>query len=64
MGILDLLLKPRARTATKSGLFLTSQGSTRFDSSEGSAQGPHAVRKDLLRLVLRETLTHTGVQPS
>ena len=62
MGILDLLLKPRASAAQKSRLFLTSQGNTRFGSSEGgSSQGPIAVRKDLLRLVLRETVGASGI---
>ena len=61
MGILDLLLKPRSRPAKKGRLFLTSQGGTRFDSSEGSSQGPNTVRKDLLRLVLREMHTRTGI---
>jgi hypothetical protein len=61
MGILDLLLKPLSRPAKKPNLFVTSQGGTRFDTSGPNSQGPGALRKDLLRLVLRETLTRSGI---
>lgn len=62
MGMLDLLLgkkqppaKPRnSRTPPNSTQFVASQ-------MPPNANSPHAVRKDLLKLVLRESLTRNGI---
>ncbi|MBC5782103.1 hypothetical protein H8N03_04045 [Ramlibacter sp. USB13] len=62
MGMLDILLgkkqspvKPRnSRSAPNSTQFVSSQASS-------NASSPHNVRKDLLKLVLRETLTRNGI---
>lgn len=62
MGLLDLLFRRKPAPAKKSRLFLTSQGSsTPFDPSDPSAQSASRRRKDLLRTVLREVLTRTGI---
>ena len=62
MGLLDLLFRRKPAPAKKSRLFLTSQGSsTSFDASDQSPQSANRRRKDLLRTVLREVLTRTGI---
>ena len=62
MGLLDLLFRRKRAPAKKSRLFLTSQGSsTSFDASDQSPQSASRRRKDLLRTVLREVLTRTGI---
>lgn len=62
MGLLDLLFGRKPAPAKKSRLFLTSQGSsTSFDASDPSPQSASRRRKDLLRTVLREVLTRTGI---
>jgi hypothetical protein len=62
MGLLDLLFRRKPAPGKKSRLFLTSQGSsTSFDASDQSPQSASRRRKDLLRTVLREVLTRTGI---
>jgi hypothetical protein len=61
MGLLDLLFGRKPAPARKSRLFLTSQGSTSFEPSEQAPQSPGRIRKDLLRLVLRDVLARTGI---
>jgi hypothetical protein len=65
MGMLDLLLgrkpspaKPQnSRSAPNSTQFVASQ----MPSNSQSPHSPHSVRKDLLKMVLRETLTRNGI---
>ena len=61
MGVLDLLFGRKPPPAKKSRLFLTSQGSTSFEPSDQSPQSQSRVRKDLLRMVLRDVLARTGI---
>ena len=63
MGMLDLLLRrkpspakpPNSRSASNSTQFVASQ------LPSNSSNSTHSVRKDLLKLVLRETLTRNGI---
>jgi hypothetical protein len=61
MGLLDLLFGRKPAPAKKSRLFLTSQGSTSFEPSDQAPQSQSRIRKDLLRLVLRDVLARTGI---
>ena len=63
MGMLDLLLKRKPNTAKVRNSRLPPPNSTQFVASQMSPNSgsPHAVRKDLLKLVLRETLTRNGI---
>jgi hypothetical protein len=62
MGMLDLLLRKKPNTA-KARHSPAPPNSTQFLASQmpPNANSPHAVRKDLLKLVLRETLTRNGI---
>ena len=60
MGVLDLLLG-REPEPKKPRVFLTSQGSTSFEPSDSAPQSPTRIRKDLLKMVLRDVLTRTGI---
>jgi hypothetical protein len=60
MGMLDLLLG-REPEPKKPRVFLTSQGSTSFEPSDSASQSPTRIRKDLLKMVLRDVLTRTGI---
>jgi len=61
MGLLDMLFgkKPAARKPAASRSPKPQFASS--NSTLGSANSPHSVRKDLLRLVLRETLQRNGI---
>ena len=61
MGLLDRLFgkKPVAAKATAKRPAKPQFASS--GSSQGRSGSPHSVRKDLLRLVLRETLTRNGI---
>ena len=61
MGLLDMLFgkKPAARKPVASRSPKPQFASS--NSTLGSANSPHSVRKDLLRLVLRETLQRNGI---
>jgi hypothetical protein len=62
MKLLDLLFWRKPAPGKTSRLFLTSQGSsTSSDASDPSPQAASRRRKDLLRTVLREVLTRTGI---
>ena len=61
MGLLDLLFGRKPAPAKKSRIFLTSQGSTSFEPSDQAPQSQSRIRKDLLRLVLRDVLARTGI---
>jgi hypothetical protein len=61
MELLDRLLGRKPEPAKRSRLFLTSQGSTSFQPSDNGPQSTSRVRKDLLRMVLRDVLTRTGI---
>ena len=61
MGLLDLLFGRKPAPVKKSRLFLTSQGSTSFEPSDQAPQSQSRIRKDLLRLVLRDVLARTGI---
>jgi hypothetical protein len=63
MGLLDRWFGPKPAPAKKSRLFLTSQGSTSFEPSDQAPQSQSRIRKDLLRLVLRDVLARTGIPP-
>jgi hypothetical protein len=60
MRMLELLLgrKPEPK---KPRIFLTSQGSITFEPSDNAPQSPTRIRKDLLRMVLRDVLTRAGI---
>ena len=62
MGMLDLLLGKK-HPPTKASNSRTPPNSTQFVASQmpPNSNSPHSVRKDLLRLVLRETLTRNGI---
>lgn len=62
MGIIDMLLgrKP-APTRTRDS---RPGPSTQFDSQHTQGGGSQSVRKDLLKLVMRETLTRNGIPPT
>jgi len=62
MGMLDLLLGKK-QTSTKARNSRTPPNSTQFVASQQSpnSNSPHSVRKDLLKLVLREALTRNGI---
>lgn len=69
MGMLDLLRGKKTapaggRRASRAGPSTSpASGSTQFTASQTTQQGAasHAVRRDLLKLVLRETLTRVGI---
>jgi len=62
MGMLDLLLGKKPSPA-KPQNSRTPPNSTQFVASQlpSNSHSPHSVRKDLLKLVLRETLTRNGI---
>ena len=63
MGMLDLLLGRKKEVPAKPRNSRTSPNTTQFVASQlppGSGS-PHAVRKDVLKLVLRELLTRNGI---
>jgi hypothetical protein len=63
MGMLDLLLGRKREVPAKPRNSRTSPNTTQFAASQlppGSGS-PHAVRKDVLKLVLRELLTRNGI---
>jgi len=62
MGMLDLL-RGKKPPAAKSRPARTPPNSTQFAASQQGpvSNSPHGVRKDLLKLVLRETLTRNGI---
>ena len=63
MGMLDLLLGKKQQPPAKARNSRTAQNSTQFVASQQgpASNSPHNVRKDLLKLVLRETLTRNGI---
>lgn len=63
MGMLDLLLgKKEAPAKPRNSRTPTPPNSTQFVASQmSSTSSAHSVRKDLLKLVLRETLTRNGI---
>jgi hypothetical protein len=61
MGMLDLLRRRKAGSAAKPGHARGTTNSTQFEASQMAAGSPHQVRKDLLRLALRETLSRNGI---
>jgi hypothetical protein len=64
MGMFDMLLGRKPATAAKPRHSRPAP-STQFDSQHTQAGGnSQSVRKDLLRLVLRETLTRNGIPPT
>ena len=62
MGMLDLLLGRKSSSASARNS-RSGPHSTQFVASQQGpvSQSPHNVRKDLLKLVLRETLTRNGI---
>lgn len=68
MGMLELLLrrKPAAAGKARQAKAVPSPSGTQFAASQLSQEGAsstHALRKDLLKLVLRETLLYAGIPP-
>lgn len=62
MGMLDLLLGKKQTPAKTRNSRTPPQNSTQFVPSQGpNSTSPHNVRKDLLKLVMRETLTRNGI---
>ena len=65
MGLLDLLLGRRAAPpANARNSRPAAPNSVQFEASQLSPQSVNSVRKDLLRLVLRELLTRNGIPQS
>lgn len=65
MGMLDLLLGKRADPPAKArNSRPEGPHSVQFEASQLSPQSVNSVRKDLLRLVLRELLTRNGIPQS
>jgi hypothetical protein len=62
MGMMDLL-RGKKPTPAKQRQPQSAPNSTQFVASQQApvSNSPHAVRKDLLKLVLRETLTRNGI---
>jgi len=64
MGMFDMLLGRKPATAARARRTSASP-STQFDSQHTQTGGnSQSVRKDLLRMVLRETLTRNGIPPT
>ena len=63
MGILDLLIGKKGAAAPKAARPAAPAASTQFAPSQStqSASSPHQVRKDVLKLVLRELLMRNGI---
>ena len=65
MGMFDTLLGRKPAPATARARGSGSSPSTQFDSQHTQAgSNSQSIRKDLLRLVLRETLTRNGIPPT
>jgi hypothetical protein len=61
MGMLELLLGRKAKPPAKPRNSRPAQNSIQFEASQLSPQSVMTVRKDVLRLVLRELLTRNGI---
>ena len=61
MGMLDLLMGRKAQSPAKPRNSRPAQNSIQFEASQLSPQSVTSVRKDVLRLVLRELLTRNGI---
>ncbi|MCC2632889.1 MAG: hypothetical protein K0S48_775 [Ramlibacter sp.] len=61
MGLLDLLFGKKPAAAKAAGKRASQAQFAASHSTLGPAGSPHGVRKDLLRLVLRETLHRNGI---
>jgi hypothetical protein len=61
MGMLDLLLGRKAEPPARPRNSRPAQNSVQFEASQMSPQSVNSVRKDVLRLVLREMLTRNGI---
>jgi len=64
MGMLDLLLGRKAEPPSRPRNSRPAQNSVQFEASQQAPQSVNSVRKDLLRLVLRELLTRNGIPQS
>lgn len=66
MGMFDLLRGKKTASAGKPRQSKNSANSTQFGHSQltQGSTSQHSVRKDLLRVALRETLTRNGIPPS
>jgi hypothetical protein len=61
MGMLDLLRRKKTGSAATPRNSHAAQHSVQFEASQMSPQSVNSTRKDVLRLVLRETLTRNGI---
>lgn len=61
MGLLQLLFGKKPAATKAAGKRSSPPQFASSNSVQGSASSPHGVRKDLLRLVLRETLQRNGI---
>lgn len=61
MGMLDLLRRRKADAPAKPGQARPPSNGTQFEASQVAPGSPHQVRKDLLKLALRETLSRNGI---
>jgi hypothetical protein len=61
MGMLDFMLGRRTGSAPRPRNSRPAQHSVQFEASQMSPQSASSMRKDVLRLVLRETLTRNGI---
>jgi hypothetical protein len=61
MGMLDLLLGRKAQAPARPRNSRPAENSVQFEASQLSPQSVTSMRKDLLRLVLRELLTRNGI---
>jgi hypothetical protein len=61
MGMLDLLRRRKADATAKPGNARATSAGTEFEASQMAPGSSHHVRKDLLKIALRETLSRNGI---